>query len=160
VRQAWKGQYYLVEKKVRKMPNVDAFVKVKLRRASVYWPGRTEALKRARVAPGKYQCDSCKQIFSMIKVEGVSSKTGKKKTRYKNPLEVDHIEAIVPMDGSGQRKDDVKRTDWNSWIDRAFVPPEKYSCKCHQCHSSKTELENQMRTYYKEEKRKKNAKKT
>lgn len=141
------------EKKPRKLPNVDSWVKIRLRRATIYWPGRTEALKRARVSPGKYRCDSCKVVFGMIKTEGISKKTGKKKTRYKNPLEVDHIESIVPMDGSGQRKDDPRRVDWNSWVDRAFVSPEKLSCKCIQCHSVKTDLENRQREFYKKEKK-------
>lgn len=141
-------------KKPKKLPNVDSWVKKYLRKATVYWPGRTQALQRARVAPGKYQCESCQQIFSMIKIEGVDKK-GNKKTRYKVPLEIDHIEAIVPMDGSGQRKDNPKRVDWNSWIDRAFVPVESYSAKCPQCHSVKTELENLQREYYKKEKKKK-----
>ncbi len=139
-------------KKQKKLPNVDSFVKVKLRRASIFWKGRTMALQNARVAPGKYKCQMCEQVFGMIKVEVVDKK-GNKKHRYKNPMEVDHIESVVPMDGSGQRKDNPKRIDWNSYIDRLFVGPEKLAVLCSQCHSTKTDLENAQREFYKNQKK-------
>lgn len=141
------------KKKTKKLPNVDSFVKIKLRRASIFWKGRTLALINARVSPGKYKCNMCQQVFGMIKVEVVDKK-GNKKYRYKNPMEVDHIESVVPMDGSGQRKDDPKRIDWNLYIDRLFVGPEKLAVLCKQCHSVKTDSENSMREYYKKEKKK------
>lgn len=140
-------------KKPKSLPHVDSWVKVKLRHASIYWAGRTEALKQARVAPGKYKCDSCQTIFGMIKIEGIDKK-GRRKVRYKNPLELDHKDSVMPMDGSGYRKDNVKRIDWNSYIDRLFVGPEMYNKLCVQCHSVKTELENLQRMYYKNEKKK------
>lgn len=140
-------------KKPKKLPKVDSYVKSKLRSATLWWPGRTEAIKRSRVEPGKFRCDQCQQIFSTIKTEVI--KNGKRKIKYKYPLELDHIESIVPMDGSGLRKDGSGRIDWNIWIDRAFCPPELFSTKCKNCHDVKTKLENHMRQYYKDESQKK-----
>lgn len=138
-------------KKPKKIPkNPDSWIKIKIRRISVYWPGRTEALKRARVAPGKYQCDSCREILGMIKIP-IIDKKGNKKIRYKSPLEMDHIESVVPMDGDIYRKDKPDRIDWNKYFDRLLVPPEGFSAKCVQCHSTKTVLENLQRQYYKKE---------
>lgn len=139
-------------KKPKKLPNIDSWLKIKMRRISIYWPGRTEALKRARVSPGKYQCDGCEHIFGMIKIEG-KDKKGNKKTRYKNPLEMDHIESVIPVDGDIYRKDKPDRIDWNKYFDRLLVPPEGFSAKCHHCHSIKTELENSLRPFYKKEKK-------
>lgn len=131
--------------------NVDSFVKANLRQASLKWPGKTDALKKARVERGKYKCDTCGRVLGMIKSEVV--KKGKRRIKYKVPLEMDHIEPVVPLNGSIHRNNG--RIDWNIYIDRLFVKPEGYSAKCGQCHDSKTAIENSMRQFYDKEKKKK-----
>lgn len=127
---------------------IDAFVKKYLRRASIFWPGKTDAMKSAKVAPGKYKCDACEQVFGMIKIEG-KDKKGNKKTRYRNPLEADHKESVIPIDGSIVLPNG--KTDWNVYIERLFIPPDRYSKLCRNCHDSKTKLEDSMRGFYKAE---------
>ncbi len=127
-------------KKEKKLPNVDSWVTVKLRRASLMWPGRTKALQAARVERGLYQCASCKGRFK------------------KGEYHLDHIESVVPINGGNRRKDNPKRVDFNSYIDRLFVPPEGFQVLCEQCHSSKTNVEDKMREFYKEERKNKRRK--
>ena len=97
------------------------------------WPGRTKAMQAARVDRGLYECASCKGRF----------KSGE--------YHLDHIDSVVPIDGGNRRKDDPKRVDFNLYIDRLFVPPEKYQLLCIRCHDSKTQLEDSMRSFYKTE---------
>lgn len=115
------------------MPHVDSWVTVKLRRASLMWPGRTKALQAARVERGLYECAMCKGRFK------------------KGEYHLDHIDSVVPIDGGNRRKDDKSRVDFNLYIDRLFVSPEKYQLLCINCHASKTQLEDSMREFYKKE---------
>jgi 5-methylcytosine-specific restriction endonuclease McrA len=121
--------------KPKKLPNLDGWVTVKLRRASLMWPGRTKAMQAARVDRGLYECAMCKGRFR------------------KGEYHLDHIDSVVPIDGGNRRKDNPARVDFNMYIDRLFVGPEQYQVLCTQCHSSKTALEDSMRTYYKNEKK-------
>jgi len=105
------------------------------------WPGRTKALQAARVDRGLYKCNGCKKIF-----------TYKDKKSKETNVHVDHIESVIPLDGKIKRLNNINRMDWNLYIDRLFVPPEKYQILCVQCHSSKTLLEDQYRAINKRNK--------
>lgn len=120
-------------KKPKKLPHVDSWVTVKLRRASLMWPGRTKAMQAARVDRGLYKCAMCEGKFK------------------KGEYHLDHIDSVVPIDGGNRRKDDPKRVDFNLYIDRLFVAPEQYQLLCINCHDSKTKLEDSMRVFYKAE---------
>jgi len=128
-------------KKPKKLPNLDNWVTIKLRRASLMWPGRTKALQAARVERGLYKCAMCEGKFK------------------KGAYHLDHIDSVVPINGGNRRKDDPKRVDFNLYIDRLFVGPEKYQVLCIACHASKTACEDQMREFYKQEAKGKNGKK-
>ncbi|NJO65460.1 MAG: hypothetical protein HC836_47425, partial [Richelia sp. RM2_1_2] len=117
-------------------PHIDSWVKAKLRKISVQWPGRTIAMGLARIERGLYKCANCKKGFR------------------KGHFHLDHIESVIPMDGEKKRKNDPKRVDFNEYLDRLFVPPEKYQVLCVFCHETKSTLENSMRQYYKDEKKK------
>lgn len=127
--------------KQKKLPHVDSWVTVKLRRASLMWPGRTKAMQAARVDRGLYECNSCKGRFK------------------KGEYHLDHVQSVVPISGGNRRKDDPKRVDFNLYIDRLFVGPEGYQLLCVVCHDSKTKIEDEMRGYYKNEKKTKAGKK-
>lgn len=121
-------------KKPKKLPNMDSWVIVKLRRASLMWPGRTKALQAARVERGLYKCAMCEGHFK------------------KGEYHLDHIDSVVPLDGKIMRPPDYKRIDWNIYIDRLFVAPEKYQVLCVTCHASKTAVENNYRQLNKKSK--------
>jgi galactose-1-phosphate uridylyltransferase len=123
-------------KKPKKLPHIDSWVIVKLRRASLMWVGRTKALQAARVKRGLYKCAMCEGHFR------------------KGEYHLDHIDSVVPIDGGNRRKDDPSRVDFNLYIDRLFVPPEKYQVLCINCHDAKSALENSMRDFYKKERKK------
>lgn len=123
-------------KKSNKLPNLDSWITVKLRKASLMWKGRTLAMQAARVERGLYECNSCKGRFR------------------KGEYHLDHIDSVVPINGGNRRKDNPKRVDFNQYIDRLFVGPEGYQLLCVVCHDSKTKLEDEMREFYKKERKK------
>lgn len=93
-----------------------------LRRASLKWPARTEALRQARVDRGLYKCAMCENVFK------------------KQETSVDHKEPVIPMDSSF--------TDWNTFIERLFVGVEGLQVLCHTCHNLKSQIEDDMRATY------------
>lgn len=106
---------------------LDSFIKNLLRRGSYKWPGRGEAMKKARVARGLYKCASC---------EG--EQFGPR------DIQMDHIEPVVdPHKGF---------TGWDDYINRMFVGEEGYQCVCKGCHAVKTAFENLIRKDIKLEK--------
>lgn len=105
-----------------KLPNRETWVKGKLRRASLQWPARNEALKRARKERGKYQCAMCEELFPVQKVQ------------------LDHILPVV----------NVKTgfTNWDDYILRLLPDVDGFSVLCIQCHSNKTSIEDHQRTFH------------
>ena len=94
-----------------------------LRKKSLYWPGRTQALGLARIERGFYICANCKNKFGRKNVH------------------VDHIKSVIDTS-----------TGWDSWdtyIKRLYVPAEQLQVLCVQCHKSKSLLESQLRKIYK-----------
>lgn len=98
-----------------------------LRKKSLYWPGRTQALNMARVERGFYLCANCKNKFGRKNVH------------------VDHIKSVI----------DTSR-GWDSWdvyIKRLFVPASQLQVLCIGCHNSKTLVENNLRKINKNRKK-------
>jgi len=115
-------------KKEFKLPKIESWLRIKLRRISLQWPARTEALRKSRIERGIYQCSTCKGKFKA------------------NQVHVDHIEAVIPMSGYF--------TNWDEYIKRLFVDVSGLQILCQQCHSNKTELENSMRKFYRKKRKK------
>lgn len=105
-----------------------SFVIASLRRASLRWPARNEALKLARIERGSYKCASCNDSFGRTEIH------------------LDHIKPIVNLKGF---------TNWDDYIKGLLEEPQGFQVLCIACHMTKTGLENDMRDYYK--KRKKNV---
>jgi 5-methylcytosine-specific restriction endonuclease McrA len=103
------------------------FVIAILRRASLRWPERNEALKNARVNRGQYKCASCKELFGRTAVA------------------VDHIKPVIDIK-EGQQSIDI-------YAERLFCEAENLQALCHPCHDSKSRIENEMRDYYKQKKK-------
>ena len=100
--------------------NRNTFVKFALRRASLRWPPRSEALKRARVERGRYACAMCGGLFAS------------------NEVHIDHIIPVVDVqDGF---------TNWDNYINRLLPEVEGFQILCHRDHEIKTSLEDAMRS--------------
>lgn len=95
------------------------FIVASLRRATLYWPERNEALKAARIERGLYQCNHCKECFS------------------KKQVRLDHIEPVVRLSGF---------TNWDDYLKRMFPKAEGFQVLCLGCDKLKTDEENILRT--------------
>lgn len=111
------------EPKLKKY-NKKTFVTAALRRASLRWPPRNEALKRARVDRGKYKCAVCEKHFK------------------KEEIHIDHILPIInPALGF---------VGWDDFIDKLFCDVDSFQILCKLDHEVKTMMEDEMRKYWKE----------
>lgn len=101
-----------------------------LRQASRWWKPKSEAISRARIKRGVYKCESCG-------TEGPLSLPPEpwKKRKRKN-IQADHIEPVVPLTGF---------VSYDSWIERCFVPADKFQAICWKCHKEKTAEEGKKR---------------
>lgn len=107
--------------------NLQHYLINKLRRISYAWPPRKEAIKKARVARGKYKCSSCG-----------GEEFGPK------DIQADHTIPVVDVH--------TGFTDFNSYIERLFCGVDGYSIMCRPCHAAKTFMENAVRTEVRHEK--------
>jgi len=89
-----------------------------LRKSSLRWPARSEALKQARKDRGLYECATCKEQF------------GKKE------VHVDHIDPVIAISGF---------TTWDSYITKLFGMPDQYQILCVSCHRGISLSENNLR---------------
>lgn len=114
-----------------KKQKLETFLIPRLRRISLWWRGRHEALKDARVyvkvgvfKNGNdkigtfYKCAFCEDLFD------------------KKEIQVDHIQDIANIDGF---------KDWNSYIPALFCEKDNLQTLCKACHISKTEYEKSLR---------------
>lgn len=102
-------------------PQVKAFARNALRRASYRWPGRYNTFKAARVGRNQYRCAICNGIYK------------------KKEIALDHKSPAVDP-----------RRGWESFdkfIERLFVDESGFQVLCKAgCHAAKTENERQVRT--------------
>lgn len=113
-------------KKEKKL-NKSTWVKGVLRRASLRWPPRNEALVRARVARGDYECAMCKGIFKRQQVD------------------LDHISPVVDVEDGF--------TGFDEFVETLFCDVENFAVLCKECHAQKTSLEVQYRKYARRKKK-------
>jgi ribosomal protein L37AE/L43A len=106
-----------------------SFIMSALRQASMKWPPRNEALRRARIARGIYVCEGCgEEVPATIP----NPKGGR---RIKN-AQADHdIPIIDPEKGF---------ENWDKVVERMFIPVEDYKVLCKVCHDSKTKKEREI----------------
>lgn len=116
----------------RKLPkSLESWLIPKLRRISLYWPGKTIARDNAKVyvddgnfKNGKpktkvmYQCNECRQIFEQ------------------HETAMDHIKSVIGPEGF---------KDWNTYIEALFCDPSNFQCLCRRCHLVKSKGENNIR---------------
>lgn len=97
-----------------------------LRRKSLYWPARNEAIKLSRRERGFYECASCKNLF------------GRKE------INADHVRPVINV-----------KTSWVSWdhfIDSLLCDVSNFQILCISCHSIKSALETEIRKINKKRK--------
>jgi hypothetical protein len=127
----------LKEKKKKDIISLrNGFLKGKLRSLSLKWPPRNEAMKSARVSRGMYLCLSCNT------------------EKHYSEINLDHTSPVIPL--TGIEKQANGEIDWNSHIPRLFCEESNFDAMCITCHSQKSLLENEMRTYYRDEERQRN----
>ena len=110
-----------------------------LRQSSRWWKPKQEAITRARVGRGKYECELCWAIWPPT----LPPLPWNKRKR-KNIL-ADHIEPVVPVTGW---------VSYDNWIKRCFVWAEAFQAICWECHKRKTEEERKERNKNKQKKTK------
>ena len=112
------------EKKI----NLEAWLKYKLRRVSLYWPERKKVFHRIKTHPGSYQCENCKQCFKQSEIH------------------IDHINPVVKIEDGF--------VDWNTFIGNLFCESSNLQGLCKPCHKIKTDAENVERRKIKKDKKK------
>lgn len=99
--------------------NKKSFIIAQLRRSSYKYPPRNEALKKARIDRGVYQCQSCKKMTD------------------RHDIRMDHVNPVVdPLQGW---------QGWDVFIERMFCDTEGFNAICNACHDIKTKGENLVR---------------
>lgn len=123
----------------RKMPkSLISWLMPKLRRASMYWPGKSIAREQAKiqVQEGVYQngnpifrtyylCAECERQEVEIPYH------------VKENTAMDHIKPVVDVSGFDG--------DWNKVLNTLFCDPENYQCLCKEHHNEKSKKENIQR---------------
>jgi len=107
----------------------NSFIKNLLRQGSYKWSARTDALRKARISRGLYKCATC----------GID--------RFKRgEVQLDHIDPVVSVENGF--------TTWDDYINRLFCDADGFQVICTTCHDAKTKIEDEMRTFHKNEKKK------
>lgn len=116
--------------RIRQLPHDDVkFIINALRQASIKWPGRAEALDRARkkVWEGKRNKKTGKKILKFY----WQCSHCEKWYRNETDVEVDHIVEVGPFCG-----------DWNKFLARLFTTQDNLQVLCVVCHMKKTNAYN------------------
>lgn len=117
----------------KKIPDdLKRFLISKLRRMSIWWKPKQEAMNKVKVIleigktkknkPIKrvfFKCASCKGLFPRTEIE------------------MNHIEAVIdPETGF---------TDWNNFMERLFCDSDGFSAECKKCHNKITKEQLKIR---------------
>lgn len=93
-----------------------------LRRASLRWGARFNAINNSRVERGKYKCSKCKKLFKRPETQ------------------VDHTIPVIPITGFDS---------WDELIPRLFCSEKGFKVMCKPCHKAKSTKENKLRAEHK-----------
>lgn len=127
-------------------------IKRNLEKIWVHCVERTKAKQRAKIDTALYKCEN--KDCNKAVYDGVSEKnylkTIDKHPEYeiiKGVIEIDHIDPVIDPK--------VGFVDWNTYIERRWVPAECYQALCRECHLEKSAKEDEERERYGTLKRKK-----
>ena len=113
----------MVRKKAAPKPT-HQYIRSALRKVWLYSQERRDALGKARVQRGIYQCGKCSHYFNSGEVE------------------IDHI---IPVGASPGSRYATSETNWDDWIGRLFCDPSNLVVLCRECHAEKTTDERNKR---------------
>lgn len=99
-----------------------------LRKRSLWWPERNEALKLAKRGPNSFECAACHKLF------------------VRGDIQMDHRSPVINVKTSW--------VDWNSYIHSLLPYRDGWQALCRTCHLSKTQCENEIRAKNKKKSRK------
>lgn len=101
-----------------------------LRRVSRFWKPKQDAMRKQKVSPGKYRCESCGEVFDQKEIS------------------LDHKSPVVdPRKGF---------LNWDDYIARMLCDSNGFQVLCNAgCHASKTQIENELRKKYNKRRKKK-----
>jgi hypothetical protein len=119
------------KRKPKKKYNLKSNITSALRKVWQWHPGRTEAMKRAE--SGEHYVKIAKKSKKEYKAPYYKCEYCGVKTE---KIKVDHIETVVDLTGF---------EDWNTYINRLFVPADKLRCWCKDCHDAVTLVQTQVR---------------
>jgi 5-methylcytosine-specific restriction endonuclease McrA len=115
----------------RKMPkSLHSWLIPKLRRASMYWLGKTIARDRAKIyiQEGEYRNGKPKMVRYFLCATPDCGMLCKE-----NEGQMDHIVPVIELTGF---------TNWDDYINSLFCSPDNYQHLCNTCHDIKTHKEN------------------
>lgn len=104
------------------------FIIAALRRSSLWWPYRNQALVAARAGRGVYRCATCSQLYP------------------KKEVRLDHISPVVRTTGF---------TTWGDYFKRMLPKSDGWQVLCLTCNHAKTQEENIIRKLHRDVKKKK-----
>ena len=115
------------------------FIENLLRKGTLYWKPREEAIRLARVAPatvkcaicGDWICDGADSTFAKV----ISDAPDNIVVRM-GEMKLDHNPPVVPIEGF---------TNWQDYITRMFCFTNHFHVLCKECHDKKTGYEREMR---------------
>lgn len=110
-----------------KPKNLKTWLTGVLRRASLRWPARREALVRSRSSRGLYRCAMCQQDFK------------------EREIAIDHIQPVIQLNAGF--------TNWDDFINRLFCEPEQLQSLCAVCHDLKSAVEDKTRASFNAERK-------
>lgn len=118
-----------------------------LRKLTFAYPPRNAVKKRQKVAPATYQCQSCEAIvYDGARNLEDTGLLDDYPNAIKGKVHVDHINAVIPIEGFANTK-----WDWNEYIENMFCGEEGLQLLCSDCHDVKTKEENKLRRKHKNE---------
>lgn len=128
----------------RKMPDsLQKWLTPRLRRLSLYWPGKTIArdMAKVKVKDGEYKNGN--PIYKTMYKCALCEKSKKACLYEKEFTHMDHRSPVVNVEKGFE--------DWDKYVTGLFASPEAYDCLCIPHHKQKTELENIERKRIKRE---------
>ena len=123
-----------------------------LRKLTYSYAPRNYAKKRQKVGPNTFECEHC-QIWVYEGTRTLDKQleildSSPPNDLVKGRTNLDHKEAVIPL-----KSFDRGSWDWHEFITRLFCKEEGFQLLCAECHRIKTDLEDEMRKEYRQQKK-------
>jgi hypothetical protein len=130
-----------------KMPkSLISWIMPKLRRASMYWPGKSIARDQAKIQIQEGTFQNGKPKFKTYYICAECERQGVEKPYHERDFTaMDHVIPVIDVKGFDG--------DWTKLMETLFCSPDNYQCLCFPHHEQKTIEENKQRVTIKKMKR-------